>query len=106
MAGKSNVIDLFRFIYDMTFPRQPGTGALSNAVFARGGFGELLWKGGDEQIIEIELFGTTLAHGPEWQWEYSISVQGKAFLCGATSHGHLASRRCQRDRCGSSEKGW
>ena len=79
MAGKSNVIDLFRFIYDMTFPRQPGTGALSNAVFARGGFGELLWKGGDEQIIEIELFGTTLAHGPEWQWEYSISVQGKAF---------------------------
>jgi len=57
MAGKSNAIDLFRFIYDMTFPRQPGSGALSNAVFARGGFGELLWKGGNEQLIEIALPG-------------------------------------------------
>jgi predicted ATPase len=79
MAGKSNVIDLFRFIYDMTFPRQPGSGALSNAVFGRGGFGELLWKGGDEQVIEITLSGTTLAHGPEWPWEYAISIQGESF---------------------------
>jgi predicted ATPase len=79
MAGKSNVIDLFRFIYDMTFPRQGGSGALSSAVFGRGGFGELLWKGGNEQIIEIALSGTTVAHGPEWPWEYSISIQGEAY---------------------------
>lgn len=79
MAGKSNVIDLFRFIYDMTFPRQAGDGALSRAVFERGGFGELLWKGGNEQLIEIELSGTTLAHGPEMQWDYAISVQGEAY---------------------------
>src|SRR5260370_15254991 len=70
MAGKSNVIDLFRFIYDMTFPRQSGSGALSSAVFGRGGFGELLWKGGNEQIVEIVLSGTTMDHGPEWPWEY------------------------------------
>jgi predicted ATPase len=79
MAGKSNVIDLFRFIYDMTFPRQPGGGALSNAVFGRGGFGELLWKGGNEQLIDIALSGTTLAHGPEWRWEYAISIQGESY---------------------------
>jgi predicted ATPase len=76
MAGKSNVIDLFRFVYDMTFPRLAGAGALSNAVFGRGGFGELLWKGGDEQIIEISLCGTTSDNGPERHWEYEISMQG------------------------------
>ncbi len=80
MAGKSNVIDLFRFIYDMTFPRQPsGSGALSNAVFERGGFGELLWKGGNEQTISIALSGTTLENGPDWRWEYEISIQGEAY---------------------------
>jgi predicted ATPase len=78
MAGKSNVIDLFRFIYDMTFPRQAGSGALSSAVFGRGGFGELSWKGGNEQLIEIVLSGTTSEHGPEWPWDYSISIQGQA----------------------------
>jgi predicted ATPase len=77
MAGKSNVIDLFRFIYDMTFPRQAGTMALSNAVFGRGGFGELSWKGGNEQHIEIVLSGTTVEHGPEWPWDYEISIQGE-----------------------------
>jgi predicted ATPase len=75
MAGKSNVIDLFRFIYDITFPRQTFTGALSNAVAERGGFGELLWKGGDEQVIEVALFGTD--RGPKRPWEYAISIQGE-----------------------------
>ncbi|MGC2058610.1 MAG: AAA family ATPase [Candidatus Sulfotelmatobacter sp.] len=76
MAGKSNLVDLFRFIYDMTFPGQPGSGALSSAVFGRGGFSELLWKGGSEQIIEIALSGTTSDNGPERSWEYEISIQG------------------------------
>jgi len=75
MAGKSNVIDLFRFIHDMSFPLA-GTWALPNAVFGRGGFDELLWKGGNEQVIEIALSGKTLDHGPEWPWEYDISIQG------------------------------
>jgi predicted ATPase len=78
MAGKSNLIDLFRFIYDMTFPRQPGSGALSGAVFGRGGFSELTWKGGDDQIIEIALSGTTSEHArSELPWEYWISMQGQ-----------------------------
>ena len=79
MAGKSNVIDLFRFIYDITFPSLSGGGALSNAVFGRGGFGELLWKGGNEQVIEIALSGTTWDHGPEWSWDYEISIQGDVY---------------------------
>jgi len=75
MAGKSNVIDLFRFIYDMAFAAA-GAWALPNAVLARGGFGELLWKGGNEQVIAIELLGTTAENGPEWPWAYKIAIQG------------------------------
>ncbi len=90
MAGKSNVIDLFRFIYDMTFPRQGPGAALSNAVFGRGGFGELLWKGGNEQTISMALSGTTSAHGPEWRWDYEISIQG-----GAHGNFQVANERLQ-----------
>ncbi len=79
MAGKSNVIDLFRFIYDMAFPRIAGSGALVNAVYGRGGFIELLWKGGDDQLIEIGLSGTTMDHVRELPWEYSISIRGEAY---------------------------
>ena len=93
MAGKSNVIDLFRFIYDMTFPRQPGSGALSNAVFGRGGFTELTWKGSDNQVIEIALSGTTSDHGPEWPWEYWISIQGQPNGFFRVTGEHLRVRR-------------
>ncbi len=73
MAGKSNVIDLFRFIYDMAFAAA-GNWALPNAMLSRG-VGELLWKGGNEQVISIQLSGTTSEHGPEWRWDYGISIQ-------------------------------
>jgi predicted ATPase len=78
MAGKSNVIALFRFIYDMTFPKG-GTWGLPGAMLVQGGFGELLWKGGDERVIEIGLSGTTSDEGPEWPWEYAISIQGEPY---------------------------
>ncbi len=77
MAGKSNVMDLFRFIYDMAFP-PPGGMGLANAFFTRGGFSEVLWKGGDDRVIEIALSGTTTEHGPEWSWDYDIVIQGDA----------------------------
>jgi len=75
MAGKSNVIDLFRFIYDMAFAAA-GNWALPNAVSARGGFGELLWKGGTEQVISVALSGTASDDGTEWPWHYEITIQG------------------------------
>ncbi len=76
MAGKSNIIDLFRFIYDMAFPRQPGTWALNNAVFARGGFDEILWKGSGAQTLLIGLSGRERSEEVEWFWDYEITVQG------------------------------
>jgi predicted ATPase len=75
MAGKSNVMDLFRFIYDMAFP-PPGSMGLANAFVARGGFSEVLWKGDDERVIELALSGRTAAHGPEWTWDYEVVIQG------------------------------
>lgn len=76
MAGKSNVIDLFRFIREMTFPVS-GSMALPSAIAARGGFDEVLWKGGSERFISIGLSGDTHHFGPEWSWEYEISIQGE-----------------------------
>jgi predicted ATPase len=76
MAGKSNIIDLLKFIYQVTYPGAAGTWALPNAVSMRGGFGELLWKGGDEQIISIALSGMGFDDGAEWPWNYEISIQG------------------------------
>ena len=75
MAGKSNVIDLFKFVSDMTFPKG-GTWALPNAVFARGGFDEILWKGGDAQVILIALSGRDIADAVEWSWDYEITIHG------------------------------
>jgi predicted ATPase len=75
MAGKSNVVDLFRFVYDMAFTAA-GTWALPNAVSARGGFGELLWKGGNEQVVSIAVSGTSMEDGREWPWDYEIFIQG------------------------------
>jgi predicted ATPase len=77
MAGKSNVIDLFKFMYDMTFP-QAGSWALPNAVFVRGGFGELTWKGGSQQVIKIALSGTDPYDSISCKWNYEISLQGDA----------------------------
>jgi len=75
MAGKSNVIDLFRFMSHMIFA-PTGSWALTNAVAVRGGFGELLWKGGNEQAILVELSGKEFIGPAEQHWEYSVLVQG------------------------------
>jgi len=75
MAGKSNVIDLFKFVSQMTFP-PAGAWALPNAVAIRGGFGELLWKGGHEQSISLELVGDDLNGSVRRKWKYEILIQG------------------------------
>jgi predicted ATPase len=76
MSGKSNVIDLLRFIHDITFSRQPGSSALTSAVFSRGGFDEILWKGGNAEVILIGLSGWDVWDGVEWFWDYELTVQG------------------------------
>lgn len=60
----------------MTYPSQPGAWALTNAVFERGGFDEILWKGGDATVILLGLSGRDVSGHSEWFWDYEITIQG------------------------------
>ena len=75
MAGKSNFIEVFRFLKRVSFPR-PGTWGLPNAF--TGGFPEFTWKGGDSNLIFISLEGTVTEAGDlqNSEWNYEISVVG------------------------------
>lgn len=78
MSGKSNLIDVFRFLARMVFP-EPGTAGLLNAFTALGGFSEVAWKGGDSNLISISLDGDgLLGSDPEKRarWSYEISILG------------------------------
>lgn len=74
MSGKSNLIDSFRFLAAMV------TSGLNKAFLDRGGFQEVVWKGGDEPrisfglIVEIPVGGKA----PQKIYDYEISIVGSA----------------------------
>lgn len=76
MAGKSNFIEVFRFLQRVCFPREPGLYGLPNA-FA-GGFAEFTWKGGDSRLMGIGLDGVVSQSGvlQNAEWSYEIAVVG------------------------------
>jgi len=47
MSGKSNLIDCFRFSTQMV------SAGLNKALIDRGGFPEVVWKGGDDSWISF-----------------------------------------------------
>lgn len=57
MVGKSNLLDVFRFLHDVVFP-ESGSQGLQYALSQRGGVNEVLWKGDDEKQILIALEAT------------------------------------------------
>jgi len=75
MSGKSNLIDLFKFLTTMATER-PG---LQAAVLQRGGFSELVWKGGEERqvslAITIELPRAENQPKPQTD-EYALTLMG------------------------------
>lgn len=75
MSGKSNFVEVFRFLHRVSFP-QAGTFGLGNAF--TGGFQEFTWKGGDSNLISISLEGLGTGPGaPEnAEWSYDIAVVG------------------------------
>lgn len=78
MSGKSNLIDVFRFLTRMVFPA-PGVLGLPNAFITLGGFSEVVWKGGDSNLISILLDGDgVIGRNPEEhaRWSYEISILG------------------------------
>jgi predicted ATPase len=72
MSGKSNLIDCFRFLTTMV------TQGVTKAFLDRGGFQEVVWKGGEESRI---LIGLTIQRPhedglPEKEYDYEISIMG------------------------------
>ncbi len=72
MSGKSNLIDCLRFLTTMV------SSGLNNAFQARGGFQEVVWKGGNERRI---FFGLTVdepfvEEESKRLCEYEISIVG------------------------------
>jgi len=73
-AGKSNIIDIFRFIFD-----RAGKG-LSWAMSRRGGMEEVFWKGKEKDTLDITLEVEALDDKKkQWKWIYEIEIlSGKA----------------------------
>jgi predicted ATPase len=46
MSGKSNLIDCFKFLAELLTQSATGKTSLLTALSDRGGFDEILWKGG------------------------------------------------------------
>lgn len=76
MAGKSNILFIFRFLSWMVQPRA-GLGGLQGAMNALGGFPQVAWRGGDSNVISISLDGDFAGDNSETtRWEYRIEILG------------------------------
>ncbi len=88
MAGKSNVIDAFKFLFDSLHPTAGQPSGLWSALNARGPAGDVLWNGPASRAFSISLEGDR-DEEPSTAWKYSMSVavlpqgqiqvQGEAF---------------------------
>ena len=74
MGGKSNVLDLFRFLYDCWFPPAATFGP-GNALTRRQGIDEVLWKGGQDKLLSIDV---EFSDPKLRKFEYGIEILGGA----------------------------
>jgi predicted ATPase len=72
MGGKSNILDALRFLYESWFP-QPGTYGPVSALANRGGIDEVLWKGGQDKVIALEIEFVDSAQ-PTRTFKYGIEL--------------------------------
>jgi predicted ATPase len=73
MAGKSNILDAFRFLHDIL----RGAGGLEGLNFAlvqRGGVNEILWKGGKERVITFALEATAGTVQSDTKYKYELQI--------------------------------
>jgi predicted ATPase len=78
MAGKSNLISIFRFLNHIVLG-SPATYGLPAAINREGGFAELAWRGAQSNLISISLAGdlTGFAAGThDDKWQYSLDIVG------------------------------
>lgn len=78
MAGKTNLLSLFRFLTQMVVTT-PGAYGLANAVNKNGGFADLAWRGSDSNLISLSLDGTFDERNSDNEpstWRYSLDILG------------------------------
>lgn len=87
MAGKSNLVDCFRFL------TQVAISGLVKAFQDRGGFAEVIWKGGNDNRISLVV--SAEVEVPEESskiYEYELSVTGSATGLISVEREHLVMR--------------
>src|ERR1700676_3139137 len=73
MAGKSNILDVFRFLHDILLGAR-GLQGLNFALVQRGGVSEVLWKGGKERVITFVLEATGGPFQPDTKYKYELQI--------------------------------
>jgi predicted ATPase len=80
MAGKSNLLDVLKFLGEAFFP-PAGTEGISWALAQRGGPSDVVWKGGDDNLITVALEGVDGDKpGLEFQYEVQILIGAGNFV--------------------------
>jgi predicted ATPase len=74
MGGKSNILDLFRFLHECWFPQPPTFGPLS-ALARRQGIEEVLWKGSQDRLLSIAIDFLDPAR-PGREFTYQLEIVG------------------------------
>jgi predicted ATPase len=76
MGGKSNILDLFRFLHECWFPQPPSFGP-GGALTRRQGIEEVLWKGSKDNLLSIAV--EFLDPGsPRRQFRYELEIAAGA----------------------------
>lgn len=88
MSGKSNLVDCFRFLTQVT------TSGLVKAFQDRNGFSEVVWKGGSENRISFKLSAEETISSDELPkiYDYELSVIGSATGLISVEREHLVVR--------------
>jgi len=72
-SGKSNFLDVFRFLRDIS---NPSGGGLQKAISDRGGIKKIRWLPSRDAVVSIEIH---LAQGPDdvAEWKYSLAFRSE-----------------------------
>ena len=80
MAGKSNILDVLKFLFQVFFP-EANTQGIWYALTQRGGPSEVLWKGGEDKLIDIVLEGVDDEEpGTSYRYELQLIVGAGNFV--------------------------
>ena len=91
MAGKSNVIDVFKFIFDLLHP-SGGQLPIWSALNIRGAASDVTWNGSLTNVVKIVIEGDRY-DAPDEQWTYEIAISFPPNGFAEIQSEHLSLRR-------------